>query len=631
MKPNIFQIIIILLFVFFIGTTLSYSQDREYDELKEKIQKLENLPSREYNKMLDKCDKLIKKYETTDKKIVAEAYLWSSLIKLQINRRRGDAVITDLNLGLKYNPQNSELHRELGLAYRDQGETRSAIASLKTAIELNDKDITAITALIEIYQPNNHTSSIIELRQIYLRQKPDDFEMLFGLALDQLSLEDTSSAITSLEKAINVNKKFTKARFKLAEIKEQIGDLEGAKSEYKAILGYDKNNEKAETASKRVEYRSKSKTRMEDLLKEGKRLLLSSDPRDWARSIACFDTVWIYEPQNAEVKKYRKEARGKVYTHCFNEGEKMMSKGRWEEAVNHFKISVGSADVDSDRTKAFNKLEQAAKKLGKELGAINAKDLAVRFYSKGEFEEALKWFIAAEKFYPPSAKDFEDDLVEAELKNYFKKGSDAILDEDYCTAKTYFGEIKKRKPQYEEINSLYKKADTLLTRQIVEKKLKESYKKEMENKDWYIAKGLALFIKKYYKSDEALQNDLNYIESQFESLIDYSVFYSVLALCGLFFLILIHLWGNNKQPKIAAWIRFFLVTILFFAINLIILYLILTQGEGANILTKIASCTFLFTVGNFGGLIFAKIYLRNHIQHLFLIGRLIRNLFFKIE
>lgn len=639
MKPNIFQIIIILLFVFFIATTLSYSQDKEYDELKEKIQKLDNLPSREYNKMLDKCDKLIKKYETSDKKIVAEVYLWSSLIKLQINRRRGDAVITDLNLGLKYNPQNSELHRELGLAYRDQGETKSAIASLKTSIELNDKDITAITALIEIYQPNNQTNSIIDLRQMYLRQKPDDFEMWFGLALDQLSLEDTSSAITSFENAINVNKKFTKARFKLAEIKEQSGDLEGAKSEYKAILSYDKNNEKAKTSFEKVENRSRTKTRMEDLLEQGKRYFLSSNPRDWARSIAYFDTVWVYEPQNAEVIKYRKLSREKVYTHCYNEGERMMKQGRWNDAVNHFKISVGCADTDSDKTRAFNKLEEAAKKAGISLAAQNALSEARRLVSTGEFGEALNWFITAGRIYPPSVKGMQDDRDKAQINYYYFLGKEALDDSDYVAAKTYFGEVKKINPSYKDVSLLYDKADILLSLNIVEKKIKEYYKKEMEKEDWNIAYGLALFLKKYFNNDIELQRDLKYIESKQRPLLNYTFFYFISVICGLLFLIAIHLYGNSRERrelwnqtrgaitlkddiyKKASWIKFIFVLILFLLMNFIIGYIII-QDKGTSLATKILSFISLFPM-NWIVLIPAKFYLRNYLRLLSGIGEVI--------
>ena len=223
---------------------------------------------------------------------------------------------------------------------------------------------------------------------------------------------------------------------------------------------------------------------------------------------------------------------------------------------------------------------------------------------------------------------FPYDLSE---KEYYDLGIEELNKRNYALAKEYFSRLIEINPSYLGVRLLYSKSDSLLSHEVIEKKLKEYYENEIYSKDWYVAYGLALFLKKHFEYDGKLESDLIEIKKNLNPPVNKSIFLFVIVLCSLLFLIIIHQWGNNKQPRTNALIRFSIIFILFLAINLTALWVVWTNAEGTNLLNKIASCTFLFTFANIVGLILAKIYLRDYIEHLGIIGRLIHNLFFKIE
>ena len=537
MGKKIYIILLFLLFLLILINNIN-AKIKNFDELL-KIG-VENLKQNEYTEALKICEETIEKFQGKEKEKVRDAYHFMALIFLCQGEEKTDKAIISLIEALSRDQNNPVLHREVGLAYKIQHQFSLAKTHLNKAIALNSQDVESINALLEIYKSERRNGLTISLYEKLLVVTPEDANVWFKLGKAQIAEKKIEKAKESIVEAIRLNSKFTEARLKLAELFENEGNWDSAIDQYESIVNYDNDNERANTKLKfAVDMRSIDLT-IDDLIKQGKLLLDSSDSRDWGKSIILFNSVLDLDSQNKNAKKYLKKGKQKLYNHCYKEAQRLRKQRRWQRAFDNLVISLGCAESDSDRKAAFKELKVVSPELGRSVAASNAQDEATRLLKSGKFEQALKKYTAIEELNPRIKQDIQPDRNLAEIGMNYQNGIYFLKNKKYGLAKAHFEKVITEDSTYKDVHKLYNEADSLMKCELSKNIFTNRYINAINKEQWESAKGYLEDLVVLEPSNVKFKNDLELVKEEIQKLrreLRMGIFFILLATILVFILL----------------------------------------------------------------------------------------------
>ncbi|MCD6176444.1 MAG: tetratricopeptide repeat protein [Candidatus Cloacimonetes bacterium] len=134
---------------------------------------------------------------------------------------------------------NLELWRQLGFAYKENGETEKAISGYQKVFSFNNNDYDALLALARLYFHNQQ----FELSRQYFRKiltiDSTDVEAFLGLARMEKSRENFSESIIYYNSALKYLPEHFPALFELANVYIYSDNLQNAINTYHRILEID--------------------------------------------------------------------------------------------------------------------------------------------------------------------------------------------------------------------------------------------------------------------------------------------------------------------------------------------------------------------------------------------------------
>ena len=172
--------------------------------------------------------------------------------KLYYNQGTNNLIAKDYTKALKnlleaasLDPENSDIHNNLGMALFFKKSHERAIRHVKRAIELDPKNTDAKLNLASIYLQNN---SLTQAESLYKNILEDltyegQHRTHYNLGLLALRRDNPNKAVADFKKALAVNPSYCPAHFKLAEIAFKRGAFKRAFNSYKeAGMGVCYNN-----------------------------------------------------------------------------------------------------------------------------------------------------------------------------------------------------------------------------------------------------------------------------------------------------------------------------------------------------------------------------------------------------
>ena len=132
-------------------------------------------------------------------------------------------------------PNDAEVFYQLGAAYIQTGDLRSAVLNLRKALVLNPKHRQAQIALAQLMAGANDPTTVQDANQrlrTLLNEGPADATMLNTLALTQLKLKDVAGATETLDRAVAEFPQVS-SFFMLARVRWDQNDFKGAEDALK--------------------------------------------------------------------------------------------------------------------------------------------------------------------------------------------------------------------------------------------------------------------------------------------------------------------------------------------------------------------------------------------------------------
>lgn len=647
--------IFFLIFLFLLGFKNSLAQGDELEKLKIEMTELKTLPQSRLIEILNAFDRFIRQYRNVDNRKAAEICLWSSDVEEELLNRQGDlitdAVITRLTDGLNLDPNNPNLYRRLASAFKKQGHIDRAKGCLRKAIELNRVDLKAIKNLIDIFKEEKQPDSTIILYRLYLSQVSKDEDTWIELIDTQLLIKDIDGAIQSSHEAITQNTRCTNLRLKLADIYEKEGELDKAIVQYDSILIYVRDGtikKQVYGFLENVRKTLEDKRKIEIFIQRGEHYSQFSDTLNLERSYSYFDSVLIFDRGNSFAFRKIKEIKQRLCDEYYRLGLVEENRKYWNNAFLCFTKSLCNAESKENKRRAFIKQRIVAENGGISFKARNEEEAANQALKDLRYTEALERYITARQLDKSRKTKLEPREQEAQSKNYFQDGMNALSKKNYAFAITYFSKVKEIDPTYDKIDWHYNQADSLLNWSILSTKLKEYYQAEKLKNDWHSAYGLIKLLSNLDPYNDNFNTELMVAELQIKEKNDIPLyiylFFLLLSIVLLFILISFfekirelnerkkeknELSENTiaKLTKKAAIIRMLGVMFLFGIIVSISIYLCVEFISGTNLLERLIGGTVIFIAAFYISLIFAKFYLtKEHLTQLGRLGNLVNNL-----
>ena len=153
-------------------------------------------------------------------------------------KRRGDmkSAVTSLKMAIQLKPNYPEAHYNLGVTLQDNGDTTAAIASYKNALKFNPNHSEAHNNLGIALQENGDLIAAITCYKNALELKPNDPETHTNLGISLQEIGDLTTAIASHKNAIKINSYYPDAHNNLGIAFHASGNLTSAISSYKTAL-----------------------------------------------------------------------------------------------------------------------------------------------------------------------------------------------------------------------------------------------------------------------------------------------------------------------------------------------------------------------------------------------------------
>ncbi|MFC1509724.1 tetratricopeptide repeat protein [Candidatus Omnitrophota bacterium] len=142
---------------------------------------------------------------------------------------------------LKYAPDSSRAHYNLGKIYYDIGNKEKAISAYKKAIEINPYHAKAYNNLGGAYYHLGKIKEAIPVLEKAIKLNPDYVKAYSNLASAYYSTGKKEESIAMFKKAIEINPGYIDAYYNLGVAYKNIGDNEEAIATYKKLLEINPN------------------------------------------------------------------------------------------------------------------------------------------------------------------------------------------------------------------------------------------------------------------------------------------------------------------------------------------------------------------------------------------------------
>ena len=139
--------------------------------------------------------------------------------------------ILEFRTATQATPKEAEAYYQLSLAYLAAHDLPRGASNLRKTLELNPKHAGAQLRLAELMAGTSDPGMLMDARrrlQALLQETPENAETLHALALTELKLGETESAMQHLERAMTAGPQEILPAVTLAETKLRQGDLKGA-------------------------------------------------------------------------------------------------------------------------------------------------------------------------------------------------------------------------------------------------------------------------------------------------------------------------------------------------------------------------------------------------------------------
>ncbi len=153
-------------------------------------------------------------------------------------------------------PDMSEIRTQLALSLLASGDSSAAVTELESAVKLNSDIIRNDILLVLIALREGKLDDALARAQDFQQRNPDNTIALNLLGAAQLAKADTLAAISSFEKALQIDPGFRPAVTNLARLRESEGDLDGARKLYSDFLETNTTDAGAMVARARVELKA---------------------------------------------------------------------------------------------------------------------------------------------------------------------------------------------------------------------------------------------------------------------------------------------------------------------------------------------------------------------------------------
>ncbi len=470
----------------------------------------------ELQRALTECKWYIQQF-SQDRNVERKARVKKArLLKSEIHRKMGsgqiDIAISELLSALENSPNDADLNRELGLSYMALDKPEEARIYLGNAVQLNNQDLTAWRALVELNEEDGSIEQRIFAYEGYLVVDPPNARNWTKLGEVYLLGNRKADAENSFVQAIKKDSRQTIAHIELAKIKRDRGDWAGVVAEYNAILGYDPTNALANAGLDQATPHLEKERLTAELLNQGTKALQLSDYRQWERAEKSFKKLLeSVDPENQEAKEGYLAARKKLYDHWFSQGLRQSFKNAKKDlelTLKCFTVSLVYADDDVDRDSAFVKQKETAFKLNTEIKYSNARDAADAALKSGEFRKALESLAAAEFLRPSSASESDPTRMAAEIGENYNRGIEELTAGRYSLAKDYFKKVLEKNPDRLDAKEKFHEA----ARQDSIQFLTNLFQQAKARRDWHSSRVYLRELISLSPNDSKYQEELRVVE-----------------------------------------------------------------------------------------------------------------------
>ncbi len=136
--------------------------------------------------------------------------------------------IACLKKALGMQKYNSLLWFNLGVTYRDAGETDAAKEALLMAFEIDDEDIDIIEMLASLYQSTGDYAEALKFCMLGTCLYPENARIWNTLGVVFFNTRDYEEACNAFEKAVSINPYYYDALYNLRDTYEELGNKKGA-------------------------------------------------------------------------------------------------------------------------------------------------------------------------------------------------------------------------------------------------------------------------------------------------------------------------------------------------------------------------------------------------------------------
>jgi tetratricopeptide (TPR) repeat protein len=170
-----------------------------------------------------------------------------------------EAAIGEYRVALRLNPNNDSAHYNLGLALDDKGDLEGAIGEYREALRLNPGNENAHNNLgSALYKKGNVDAAIAEYRE-GLRLNPDNDSAHYNLGIALGAKGTLDGAVAETRAAVRLNPSNAQLHYSLAYWLEKQGDRERALGEYRTAYTLNPENSQFKRAYERLARKAKSR------------------------------------------------------------------------------------------------------------------------------------------------------------------------------------------------------------------------------------------------------------------------------------------------------------------------------------------------------------------------------------
>jgi Flp pilus assembly protein TadD len=440
----------VICFILLFNWQATFAQDGEFQQLLARgIDSLQT--GNDLQRAQTICNRIIDKYKS-DKEmqhIVLQAYLIQGKIFRRMGLRTSDFAISALERGLELNPNNSDLNREMGLILKDVEKYSEARIYLEKTVRLNKNDHLAWRALVELNEKLGNSTQKIFAYQGYLSVSPGDAGIWTKLGEEYIKVNNVGAAEGALMMALEIDPNQTSARYQLALLKEERGDLTGAIAEYRTMLqsetkeDFDKSlaRHHITVLLKQVKADSIRIARLLEPVQDVNQALKGTNIDQLTQLNFRLQRLQREYPQDLEIIQKLREVRKRLFDLWFQRAkEYSRSEQTLQRAVAAYDSSFIYADTNADMNRANQGKDSAQAKLGVLHKAQKEFEEAEEAFKARMLEEAKRGFITAGQLSPSRRGLAEKKQVEV---SYYL-GLAAMDSSDWDKAAYYFSEVLKR-------------------------------------------------------------------------------------------------------------------------------------------------------------------------------------------